>query len=182
MSQSNAAAIRRRVNQPPLPTSNVNNASTQNQTIQSSNAAGLTLPQVIAVIDKRLTNLETFMKETKTTGTALDGPRVTFQTDSSSSSSVPSTAFNDMVSEFNNRFEILAIELATLKDTIIKLQTYTMDVNKILMEERVHVFSDLGNGSNTSSTTVNEDATELTQSDINSVDLKDLANNELSFN
>jgi hypothetical protein len=31
-----------------------------------------------------------------------------------------------------------------MKDTIMKLQTYTMDVNKMLLEERVNVLSDLG--------------------------------------
>ena len=40
---------------------------------------------------------------------------------------------------------LLAEEIAQLKDTLMKLQTYTMDVNKMLLEERVNVLSDLGN-------------------------------------
>jgi hypothetical protein len=47
----------------------------------------------------------------------------------------------------------LAEEMAQLKDTLMKLQTYTMDVNKMLLEERVNVLSDLG-----SSMVVREDA------------------------
>jgi hypothetical protein len=55
---------------------------------------------------------------------------------------------------------LLAEEMAQLKDTLMKLQMYTMDVNKMLLEERVNVLSDLG-----SSMTVNEDTT-LATSDI----------------
>ena len=45
---------------------------------------------------------------------------------------------------FDRRFELLAEEINNLKDLLLKLQSYTMDVNKTLMEERVNVFSDLG--------------------------------------
>jgi len=63
MSQANAAAIRRRVNpvnnvpgSTPQPQQNSNNAATDSNNV---NSGGLTLPQVIAVIDRRLINLET---------------------------------------------------------------------------------------------------------------------------
>lgn len=201
MSQSNSAAIRRRVNLPATQAGAGAGAGSMqaqqgNQPVQTSNGPGFTLPQVIAVVDKRLTNLETFMKDMKANGQVNNQrakQNVSFSldddgtvTDTSAPSVpyvpyVPSDAFNDMVSEFNNRFEILAVELASLKDTIIKLQTYTMDVNKTLMEERVHVFSDLGN------TTINtSDAATIPytpyvngDNDTSSVDLKDLVNAEL---
>jgi hypothetical protein len=192
MSQSNAAAIRRRVSQPAIATSSSQGqppTSSQNSgpAVQTSNGPGFTLPQVIAVIDKRLTNLEAFMKEIKSDPTSTRA--VTFEMDnsqvpsSSSTPSVPIDAFNDMVTEFNNRFEILAVELASLKDTIIKLQTYTMDVNKMLVDERVHVFSDLGTD-NTAQTMMDQepvtDSNEAFES--NSVDLKDLVSAELLAN
>ena len=180
MSQSNAAAIRRRTN---LATASPVQSQTQpspnaSNPAQTSNGPGFTLPQVIAVIDKRLSNLETFMKEAKA-GESTMRQNVSFDLENDGSgpspalSSVPLDAFNDMVAEFNNRFEILAVELATLKDTIIKLQTYTMDVNKTLMEERVHVFSDLGNQPRITTNIDNN-------IDTSSVDLKDLVNNELA--
>ena len=49
-----------------------------------------------------------------------------------------------IIDEFNGRFEIFAEEIANMKDVIMKLQSYTMDVNKTLLEERFHVLSDLG--------------------------------------
>jgi hypothetical protein len=52
---------------------------------------------------------------------------------------------SEILSDFNNRFEILAEEINNLKDIVLKLQSYTMDVNKTLLDERINVFSDLGN-------------------------------------
>ena len=46
-----------------------------------------------------------------------------------------SKEFNTFVEEINNRFQMLAEEINTLKDTVIKLQGYTMDVNKVLLSE-----------------------------------------------
>ena len=39
---------------------------------------------------------------------------------------------------------MLAQEVADLKDIVLKLQSYTMDVNKTLFEERIQVLSDMG--------------------------------------
>jgi len=43
----------------------------------------------------------------------------------------------------NHRFEFLMNELIDLKDIVLKLQTYTMDVNKTLLDERIHLLSDI---------------------------------------
>jgi hypothetical protein len=94
--------------------------------------SGLTLQQVISLIDTRLVKLEKFMnerQETKTTNN-ID-----------SNESIPS----NMIEEFQQRFLLLAEEINLLKDTVLKLQSYTMDVNRTLLEERINVLSDLGN-------------------------------------
>jgi hypothetical protein len=44
--------------------------------------------------------------------------------------------------EYNARFDIIADEIGSLKDMLLKLQAYTMDVNKTLMEERIRILSD----------------------------------------
>ena len=149
MSSSNAAAIRRRVgttsSTPPVPS----NSTTPIQPTNAEPAKKLTLQEVISVFDTRITALETEFK--------------------SSNSSISRTSLSNIdengelagvLDEFNHRFEILANEMSTLKDTIIKLQTYTMDVNKMLLGERVQVLSELGTNLNMTS---NDDA------DINSV-------------
>lgn len=81
---------------------------------QSPNPAnGLTLPQVIALIDRRLISLETIKVEDN------------------------SDMLEDMNEEYENRFTILANEISELKQTILSLQTYTMDVNKKLYDEKI---------------------------------------------
>jgi hypothetical protein len=148
MSQANAAAIKRRANPPPSVQQQRNvqpNQTQQQQQMNGSstnvNTPGLTLPQVIALIDRRLNSLETFVKESKE-----NQSQVKFENNiqTPSVNSMPENAFDQLVEEFSHRFEVLAEELSILKDTILKLQTYTMDVNKALLEERIQIFSDLG--------------------------------------
>ena len=141
MSGSLAAAKKRRAGITPS-APEINTVKTQQPT---NSPNGLTLQQVIAVIDKRLISLETHMNESKNTSQSreivqynVNGP----QTDASSTEVAAS--INEIIEEFQNRFIILADELSSLKDIVLKLQSYTMEVNKTLMEERVHIFSDLG--------------------------------------
>jgi hypothetical protein len=129
MNNSNAAAKKRRAgilpNTPPTESANKNPTNT-------SATNGLTLTQVIAVIDQRLINLETFMNNSK------NGESDTIISDDIGNDSaivMDSKEFTSFVDEINSRFQILADEMNTLKDTILKLQTYTMDVNKILLNE-----------------------------------------------
>jgi hypothetical protein len=96
--------------------------------------SGLTLQQVIALVDVRLTKLEKF---------ASDEKHVSFSGETGETGEID-TSISQVLDEFNNRFMMLAEEISLLKDTLMKLQTYTMDVNKMLLEERVNVLSDLG--------------------------------------
>lgn len=158
------------------------------QTTANVNAPGLTLPQVIALVDKRLIALETFVKD-QSTGTLKD---------TSVAATAPSeSAISDVLDEFNHRFEILAQELDSMKDIIIKLQSYTMDVNKMLVDERVHVFSELGNNSSALQTQYEDGSIEVLVQSENirieleesvvdtivptSVDLRDLVKEEFSI-
>lgn len=198
MSQSNAAAIRRRTNiQAPNPaTPNANMSQSQPPQQQGQGAApagGLTLPQVIAVVDKRLLNLETFMRETKEFN---EKQQSSMQSPSSASSStspgedipyVSEVELNTVIDEFNNRFEILATEINELKDVLLKLQGYTMDVNKMLLNERIQIFSDIGDGKDVSTTDAdlkiegsNPILDNYDKNTKSSVDLRDLAIKELT--
>ena len=141
MSQALASARKRRgvpQNTPEL--------SPQQRTTQQPNVnnAGLTLPQVISIVDKRLTNLEQFMKEVKETGVSTNNNNnITLSETSQELQEQPT-----LIDEFNHRFEVLAEEISNIKDVVLKLQSYTMEVNKTLLEERINVFSDLGNLNN----------------------------------
>lgn len=142
MSASLAAARKRRgvtIQEPPV-------IAQQQQSPQQP--AGLTLPQVISLVDKRLITLETFMKEQKET-TNKSQPQVQ-QSNSvqSLNNDILKTEIENMAEEFNNRYELLASEIHGIKDIVLKLQSYTMEVNKTLMEERVRILSDVENPSN----------------------------------
>jgi ABC-type molybdate transport system ATPase subunit len=135
MSKSNAAAKNRRAFPPSQPSP-----------IQTPQPAPIqpnfTLQQVIAVIDKRLINLEAFVKESKDNkAKTVHFEEVVKDTSNDEESG---SVLDKIVQEFNMRFEMFAEEISSLKDVVIKLQSYTMDVNKTLMEERINVFSDLG--------------------------------------
>lgn len=127
------------VNQSSIPSnSNVGAARPNTSSSQGQGQGnGLTLPQVISVIDTRLIVLETFMKDTKEGKT----PILNTPSQAQDSSSIPET--NEIMEEMDTRFDILAREIADLKDIVLKLQAYTMDVNKTLLEERIHILSDL---------------------------------------
>ena len=144
MSSANAAAKKRRAPQSiELPS-----PSPQSQSAgQNVSAPGLTLPQVIALIDKRLVNLETFVTESKST------PK---QVPFAAPVSVVKEPIN--MDEFNARFEDLADEIANMKNIVLSLQSYTMDVNKILMEERIQIANETLSESQTFELTANSES------------------------
>lgn len=108
MSAALSAAKKRRAPIPVEPPK-LTQAPTQAQT-PNNQASGLTLQQVIALIDRRLISLENPIE--------------------------PDVAdVEDMNEEYENRFTILVNEISELKQTILSLQTFTMDVNKALFEK-----------------------------------------------
>jgi hypothetical protein len=173
MSQAIASARKRRgvPQQNPVPEVPQNRmtptSQPQQQAGQNINAPGLTLPQVISLIDRRLTNLEKITKETKvttTTSTQSQPEQVALPT--------------DILDEFNNRFELLVTEMNNMKDIVLKLQSYTMDVNKTLLEERINVFSDLGVPTNNEN--ISFEPEDLDNADLTSLNLKSLVQQEFN--
>jgi len=128
MSQANAAARKRRAGGASI-------SGMPEPAVQQAPpaGAGLTLPQVIALVDKRLVTLETFMRDTKTQVPVLAPAQV----------QVPAAIDDEMLDEINTKFDLLAGEVAELKDILVKLQSYTMEVNKKLFDERIQLLSDV---------------------------------------
>ena len=139
MSQANSAARKRRAGGASLDSQSP--AQTTPRPGQSQVPGGLTLPQVIAVVDARLIKLETFMKETQQ---SAGKTQVQMQSTPMPANINSYNAMEEMDSSvFDEKFEVLANEIADLKDIVLKLQSYTMEVNKMLMEERITVLSDI---------------------------------------
>ena len=135
MSTSLASAKKRRApaaQQTPTPTPSQNGVPSRGVPGEQISSAGLTLPQVIALVDKRLIALETGFKDVLENSVHAREPEA--------NPAVPSN-LTEVLDEFNLRFDTLAEEMANIKNIVLSLQTYTMDVNKMLLEERVRILS-----------------------------------------
>ncbi len=124
MSAANAAAKKRRAN---VGSSNPTESLPPPPSSSDKSKNGLTLPQVIALVDSRLTKLEESATQPKP---------------SSTSDHVSEEALKPILQEYDHRFTMLATQINDLKDIVIKLQSYTMDVNKTLLEERIQFMNE----------------------------------------
>jgi hypothetical protein len=132
MSQALASARKRRAPpEPAAPAPRTANAVSQPQGV---NTPGLTLPQVISLVDKRLTVLEIHAKEQLAKEPSSSQVQV-------QNAPVPSN-IAEVLDEYSGRFDIIAEELASLKNMLLTLQSFTMDVNKTLMQDRIRMLSD----------------------------------------
>lgn len=111
----------------------------------SPQGGGLTIQQVVAVVDKRLLILESFMNDQKNINSTINSSTVnatnTNQTAESAAAIDIPTNIKELLEEYNNRFDIIADELASIKNMMLSLQSFTMDVNKKLMDERIRILS-----------------------------------------
>lgn len=128
MSTSNAAAIRRRVgNQNSTSSSSLSSIADNPTTEKKENVKTLTMTEMITLLNSRVVALE----------------RGTSQTNTTNNTENTTQELRSLADEINIRFELFANEIANLKDTVMKLQTYTMDVNKMLVNERIQILSNV---------------------------------------
>jgi hypothetical protein len=150
MSAANAAAKKRRapaVMEQPIPTRRGNPVpvSPYRNGPESQQATGLTLPQVIAVIDRRLLNLEKLARDSPIEilrdGTrSIDADHGSVDTDASLADferrmAIQVEEFDARSEEFERRFDVLVDEIDGMKSIILSLQSYTMSVNKLLLDQ-----------------------------------------------
>jgi uncharacterized tellurite resistance protein B-like protein len=107
----------------------------------------LTIPQAVQLMELRMTSLENVVKDSL----ANAGTRTV-----AAASAADSTVYASMeeldqvVAEYDERFQIMAkevaqvtTEMAKFTEMFLQLQSYTMNVNKMLYEERVQLLSEL---------------------------------------
>lgn len=153
MSAANAAAKKRRAVIPTNPSPNIGGGGYNTQPNKSPvhPPQGLTLQQVISVIDKRLVNLEKSLGNNKQSDLPVlhnlpnavqssfveqSQTHISKQTELNKQTQENFQLINDNLIEYDSRFEILANEIAEIKNILLNLQSYTMDVNKMLLEEK----------------------------------------------
>jgi hypothetical protein len=183
MAMSAAAAAKRRragINPPPVtqPNQNQNQAerlisnlqnmqnSVQPQAQPQVPTRPLNLQQIIQLLDSRIVKLEK--------SAPISTPEV-----QSTSSSIPNEkivelvneAMAEHVSEFNTRSEMLANEIMQLKDIVLSLQSYTMSVNKMLLDERIQILSEIPEPE-TPTVTVSQTEDNIVLSDVNDMSIE----------
>ena len=177
-------SVPRRTNMSQLPTPQYPSKSTttiqptqQEVTHQSNAHRPMSLQQVISVFDKRLLHIESYM---------LNNTPLTTNEKSLSTSDVTKDMetlktsirenLDGQFSEFDHRYQVLATELSNIKQVVLKLQTYTLEINKSLMDERTTILSQLSeiqeklkNGTSIDACTNTENSEENIQFAINDV-------------
>ena len=143
--QSNKPIVDNNLNLQPDRSTNAQPSFSEPQS-QVPDSKFMTVQQVINLITTRLIAVENFVNEFG------DKPRqfnaVVSETNASNAVSAPvnvdynkiaeicKSLMEEHISEFDHRYAVLAEEISNLKNITLSLQSYTMEVNKLLLEER----------------------------------------------
>jgi hypothetical protein len=105
---------------------------------QPTDSKFMTIQQVINLITMRLITVENFMNESgdkakSTTPISTEAASIDYH----KVAEICTSVMNEHVAEFDHRYAILAEEISNLKNIVLNLQNYTMEVNKTLMDERL---------------------------------------------
>ena len=116
-------------------------SSQQQNNNTDQNAGGqrpMSLQQVISVFDKRLLTVESHILNNKDTPPSAPAPTIIqSQEPKINVEQLKGEIENNLqshFSEFDHRYQLLATEIMNLKHIMLKLQAYTLDVNKTLMD------------------------------------------------
>lgn len=106
----------------------------------------MSLQQVISVFDKRLLHIEGHIL--KNGGLNSEPSQVNNAVVTKDMESLKESIRENLdgqFSEFDHRYQVLANEIANLKQIVLKLQSYSLEINKSLMDERSEILSKLNN-------------------------------------
>ena len=151
--QSNASAKRRRagnIGATSIFKSEDNNTSSQsvsstpnNTSMENNQKKPMSLQQVITVFDQRLLHIEKIIIEQNQSNP------VSIKNDTQQNNNTETinleiidefrNQLNNSIIEFDHRYNILANEIVDLKKIILKLQSYTLDVNKFIIKEHMQI-------------------------------------------
>ena len=138
-SQSNASAKRRRagVVNTPIFKSEDNQQSTPAPTpVPMDIKKPMSLQQVITVFDQRLLHLEKIIIEQGPVSQTSEGKAEIDLEQLNEIQESFQTSISKCVNEFDHRYNLLANEVVELKEMLLKLQSYTLEVNKALYENK----------------------------------------------
>jgi len=97
----------------------------------------MSLPQLLNNLESRLKAVEAAKPET------VPETPLSFTVTDPETGTDRKMSLSEYMTDMDNKFFMLAEEITTIKDIVVKLQSFTMEVNKTLMEERVRILSDV---------------------------------------
>ena len=97
----------------------------------------MSLPQLLTNLENRLKAIE------KTKPTTDNETPMSFNVIDPETGNERKMLLSDYMTDMDNKFFMLAEEITSMKDVLVKLQSFTMDVNKTLMEERIRILSEV---------------------------------------
>ena len=135
------------------------------------------LQQVITVLDNRILYLEKHLVESSKRD-IVEKVNLPESTNNSSFTKeaideIVTAAIKEHITEFDHRYEMLANEIVNIKQIVLQLQSYTLDVNKTLLEERAQIddIMAMGNYIKASADAEQLKQAELKQAEVNEVEL-----------
>lgn len=149
MSSSLASAKRRRAGiqgstpAPPPPASQSQPQSQQQQPINANQRSRLSLPQLINLMETRIKALENNKPTIDGTNTEETKQELSFDVTNPDTGEIKQMSLGDYMTDMDKKFFMLAEEITNMKEIIMKLQSFTMEVNKSLHEERVRILSEI---------------------------------------
>lgn len=145
---------------------------------EAQNNRPISLQQALQLLNSRLVKLERLnlatKEETASIATSDATPELSMEM------IIETVAKSSIIEEFNHRYEVLASEILNLKHIVMKLQSYTLDINKTLVEERIQILSDVPTKEGVSILEVKDDLNlrEDIQTMIENTDLKTTLEND----
>ena len=101
----------------------------------------MSIQQALQLLSTRIVKLEKNIEETPKN--ELNNNKIETINELNIETIIEKVAQSQLFEEFNARYEILASEIMTLKHIVMKLQSYTLDINKTLVEERIQILSEI---------------------------------------
>ena len=146
MSSSALSAAKRRRGVPVNNNPSQSNAAAANennvpQTPSNNDNRPMSIQQALQLLSTRIVKLEKNIEETPKN--ELNNNKIETINELNIETIIEKVAQSQLFEEFNARYEILASEIMTLKHIVMKLQSYTLDINKTLVEERIQILSEI---------------------------------------
>ena len=164
MSSALAAAKRRRAfnndNNNQTTDNSINTATNQNNTQQTTQNSKpvpdkpRTINEALRFLNNRIDTIENNISNNQT--------------------NTPTMIDNEVIEEYENRFDLIIQEINNLKDAMLKLQSFTMVVNKQLFEERINILSSNDDISDA------DDLQKMIDNSNNIIEINDFDNNDVN--